>query len=620
MGERAREAHNRRAADDGTTPSPCSTEAGSPVPPRISKVLLVYPFCVTEAYDIHDVRNRNVEVQPPLGLGYLSAYLKAFCPEVTVEVLDANAMAVRRCLAEDRVDMPALWEALRQAIAERRPDLVGISCLFHATAAPAHRTAALAKAVDPDILTVMGGNYAHVSWDEALKDPNLDVVVFSEGEQRLVDLVRAINSGRGWHAVPGIAWRGADGAPARGADRDLIPDIDGIPECDRSGFDLGFYAEQGRQFVFRFLDRETTRITTLIASRGCPHRCTFCSARLVWGGKIRYRSATLVVDEMQRLRDRQGINAFCFLDDNLLAVKREFLKLADEIARRMPGVHWVSLGGMQISSLSDDVIDAIVRSGCRWFILPAESGNPATLRKICKPHTPESVRRVIASIRRLPDTWIAANIVTGFPFEKMADIEEGFEYVRRLDLDWVYVFRFMPLPGTSMYEECVEAGYTPAYRHQPEQIGELGVLNTPSLDAAEVAERNYAFNAEVNFLRNRNITARPAQAIRDFQYVLQTARHNPLAMYGLACAYERLGDGARAVEWLGRALAEVEAEAEAEAEADRAPATENQSAVRSISKSFLVVNRRIRYVQYFEAQGIDLRRRLQQARELYKRG
>ncbi|MGB3194455.1 MAG: hypothetical protein WBC39_04100, partial [Phycisphaerae bacterium] len=64
----------------------------------------------------------------------------------------------------------------------------------------------------------------------------------------------------------------------------------------------------------------------------------------------------------------------------------------------------------------------------------------------------------------------------------------------------------------------------------------------------------------------------------------------------------------------------VEAEAEAEAEADRAPATENQSAVRSISKSFLVVNRRIRYVQYFEAQGIDLRRRLQQARELYKRG
>lgn len=118
MGERAREAHNRRAADDGTTPSPCSTEAGSPVPPRISKVLLVYPFCVTEAYDIHDVRNRNVEVQPPLGLGYLSAYLKAFCPEVTVEVLDANAMAVRRCLAEDRVDMPALWEALRQAIAD----------------------------------------------------------------------------------------------------------------------------------------------------------------------------------------------------------------------------------------------------------------------------------------------------------------------------------------------------------------------------------------------------------------------------------------------------------------------------------------------------------------------
>lgn len=580
---------------------------------KIAKILLIYPFSTADSYNLHDIQNQGVELQPPLGLGYLAAYFRKFSPDIAVEVLDANAMAIKTCLGENRVDMPKLWQDLQTAIEAHKPDLVGISCLFYLTAAPAHKTAAIAKKIDPTIYTVFGGNYAHVSYDQVLKDPHVDSVVFSEGEVTFLNLVQAINQGEDLRTVPGIAYRDRASGIVRTRPQELIADIDSIPDCDRSSFDIAFYSRHGRQFAFRFLDRNTTRITTLIASRGCPNRCTFCSARLAWGRKIRYRDPSLVVDEMLFLRDRYGVNAFCFLDDNLVVVKQQFIKLADEICRRIPGINWFLLGGMQISSLSDEVIDAIYHSGCKWFILPMESANPETLRRIRKSHTPQIVMRLIQTIRKYDDAWIAANVITGFPFESKADIESNFCYARDLDLDWLYIFRFMPLPGTPMYQECVEAGYIPAYTWHPDSPSELAVLNTPEFDADYIAERNYAFNAEYNFIKNRNLKLRPLQAIKDFQYVLNTAEHHALAMYGVGCAYEGMGDYPEAAKWFTKTLKVLELDAAREKESGP-----RASVVASTSKSFFVVNRQIQYRKYFEAHGIDVRQRLEAVQRLIR--
>jgi anaerobic magnesium-protoporphyrin IX monomethyl ester cyclase len=567
-----------------------------------------------DSYNFHDIQNQGIELHPPLGLGYLAAYFRKFLPNIAVAILDANAMAVRTCLSENYVDMPKLWRDLQTAMEAHKPDLVGISCLFHSTAAPAHKTAAIVKKIDPTIYTVLGGNYAHVSFDQALKDPYVNFVIFSEGELTLLNLVQAINREEDLSTVPGIAFRDQASNIVKTQRQELIANINDIPECDRSSFDIAFYSKYGRQFAFRFLDRNTTCITTLIASRGCPHRCTFCAARLSWGGKIRYRSPSLVVDEMLRLRDQYGVNAFCFLDDNLAAIKRDFIRLADEICRRTPGINWFSLGGMQVSSLSDEVVDAIYRSGCKWFILPVESANPETLKKIYKPHTPQTVARVIQSIRRYDDAWIAANIITGFPFESKADIESNLRCVTDLDLDWVYIFRFMPLPGTQMHQDCVNAGYIQPYAWNPDFPGELAVLNTPEFDADYVAERNYAFNAEYNFFKNRNTKRRPLQAIRDFQYVLTTAEYNALAMYGIGCAYEEMGDYLGALEWFTKAMKVLEAE--------NAISTKREnpdvSVVASISKSFFVVNSQIRYSKLFEANGINMHQRLGEVQRLIR--
>lgn len=578
-------------------------------PRSIQKVLLIYPFTVTDSYQLTDIRANRVELNPPLGLGYLRSYLHAHLSDISVEIYDANAKAVKRCLEDNEVDMPALWAMVREKIRAYAPDLVGVSCLFHATAAPAHHTLALAKEIGPSIYTVIGGNYAHISYDEALKDTNIDFVVFSEGEVTFTNLITTINLKQDLRTLSGVAYRTECQEVIKTSPQPLIADLDEIPECDRSPFDLDFYSQHGRYFFYRFLERATTRCTTILASRGCPLRCTFCSARLTWGGKIRYRHPMRVVDEMLRLQERYGINAFIFVDDNMSANKQALMKLADEIRRRIPGIAWVELGGMMISTLDDELIHALYESGCKWFILPCESGSNATLKKIRKSHTIETVSRVIASIRRFPATWVAGNIITGFPFESKADIEESLAYAKTLDLDWLYLYRFMPLPGTPLYQECLDAGYLRKYTWTPEKIGELDTLSTPNFDADYIFDRNYATNADYNFFENRNIQIRPETAIHDFHYVLESVEDHPLSMYGLGCAYRQLQNYSEAERWFANTL-ELLAALTNEQEQVR------ESNVASISKSFFVVKNFIDYSLYFRNAGIDVRKCLDEVRQL----
>lgn len=384
-----------------------------------------------------------------------------------------------------------------------------------------------------------------------------------------------------------------------------------IPECDRSDIDMKFYSQQGNYFIYRFFDRATTRVAPVMASRGCQNQCSFCTARLIWGGEIRYRKASLVVDEMIRMRDDHGINTFTFFDANLWGNQREFLKLANEITKRMAGCRWVSIEGTQVSSFSNpEVIHATCESGCKWFVLPFESGNPETLKRIKKVHSVDVVGPIIENIRKIEGTWISGNLITGFPWETKEDINNSFNYARQLDLDWLYVYRFIPFPGIQMYQESLDAGFTRKYSWNEELIDELFVLNTPQFEAGYVADVNYMFNLEYNFLTNRNIKCNPRQAIRDCDYVLERSLDHAMAMYTKARAYEELNDFAEAEKWYIKAIGVVQSKRcgnEAETEY-------SEFSMESISKSFVVIDNNPAYGKRFKKAGIDLHECLQRVR------
>lgn len=579
----------------------------------VSKVLLIYPFAVSEAYSLKTVKEGGSFVEAPLGLGYISAYLKTNLPGINVRVFDANAIAIKKIIETDEVNMTALEDIVRQEVAEFDPDIVGVSCLFHNIAPSAHRAINIAKEAAPNCITVMGGNYPAGSPEIALADSKLDFIILSEGEISFATLVECLRKGyEPKNQVDGISYRQEAidiiAPPVRNADKSLSGDgnailtsqklnfpktLESYPWPDRSNMDIDFYASYTRHFAFRMLEHNDVRLATMTASRGCPFKCSFCSSKDFWGLQIRYRDPVDTVNEMEMLIDQHGINMFIFNDDNIMFSRKNVIALCDEIKRRNLKIRWLSGGGIQVSSMKPDVVQALIETGLNQFNLAIETGNPETLRRINKPLAEGVAEKVIANIRQYDNVWIGSNFITGFYFETLADIENTLAYAGSLDLDWRSIYAFQPLPGTQDFKTCVELGYIEEWDIWSDgKFGDLVSLTTENFTAEQVRSMNYAANLKYNFLGNRNLSEAPKQAIKDFNYVLEMVPDHAVGLYARSIAKTNLGDRAGARVDLGKALEIVNA---------------SRTKEKSIFKSNIAMtNVEMAWADYFDKLGVDL--------------
>lgn len=580
-------------------------------PLNIKKVLLIYPFAVSKEYDLQSLLKGGQFAEAPIGLGYISAYVKQNMPSVDIKIFDANLMAIKHVNETKKVDMDELWKILQKEIKDYNPDIVGISCLFHSIAFLAHKTCLKVKEVSKKIITVMGGNYPTGSPDTALSDDNLDFIIFSEGEKTFTDFIHALKSGQEPKKVNRSISYKSD-APLRIMElassktplsinkeineeykHKMIKKIDDIPYPDRSAFDMKYYAEYTRHFAFRTLNRPDVKLATMTASRGCPFKCTFCSSKDFWGTQIRYRDPKIVVDEMKYLRDEYKINTFVFNDDNIMFNRGSILALCNEMKKQNLDINWLSGGGIQVTAMKPDVIQALVETGLMQFNLAIETGNPKTLKRIKKPSIAGIGERVIENIRKYKGTWIGSNFITGFHFETLDDIKETLKHAGGLDLDWRSVYSFQPLPGTEDYKECVKKGYLDEWSiWEEDNQGELIELSTENFTADQVRNLNYVANIEYNFVNNRNLKVDPNRAIMDFNYVIEMVPDHAIGLYFTGIAYKNLNDVTNALKFLRKAKNLVE-------ESEKLKNHEFKS-------NLAMVSVKVRWIDYFKRYNLDV--------------
>lgn len=272
------------------------------------KVLLVQP----PVEDFYDTSIRTY----PLGLAYIAARIEGVCD---VSILDCRTGFKGRAIKTDFPELDGFYRTDRQtpfslftrysrygmsanaisdAIRSESPDIVGISSSFAAYSREAAQIAAIAKQIDPGVVTVMGGAHPTLFPGDVLSDPNVDYVVRGEGETPFLDLIRDLSSGR----VPGTAPRGLsfrrNGRHCIG-DINIEDDIDLLPA--RHLLPADKYRIGRKPYAF------------LLTSRGCPFSCGFC-------GKppVPYRRRTLksVESEVNEIGS-MGIKAIDFEDDML---------------------------------------------------------------------------------------------------------------------------------------------------------------------------------------------------------------------------------------------------------------------------------------------------------------
>lgn len=516
--------------------------------PQIRRVLLINPFCVEGQYNPGLIRSGGQLTEDPIGLRYLTSYLREKVEAIDVEIYDAHLEAVEHIKATNVCDMDVLWRMLKDEIVAFQPDLVGVSCLFHFSSPMAHQTCSLVKSVSKKIVTVMGGCYPTVSFLEALKDPNLDYAVFSEGEAALADLITALNNGEHPQScVDGFAFRDEDDGITSVPKKTFV-DLDSLPWSERCNSSA--YTERSRHYAMRTLDPEDTRIATMVGSRGCPYSCTFCNTTIFWGNRIRHRSVDDIVAEMKYLVEEHRMNTFIFNDDNISINRKFILSLCNAIVRSGIGIHWLSGSGLQVSSLTEEVVAAMHESGFSIFNLGIESGNENTLKRIRKPLRLDQVPRAIERIRKCyRDGYVIGMLIVGFPFETKADIEDTIEFASDLDLDWISFSNFQPYPGTIDYDFCMEKGYIGEKGIKHSDLSKASRFSTEHFTYDYIEDEGYLSNLKLNFVNNRNLRkGKLDRAVRDFQYVLNIQPDHAVAHFVLGQAYTMLNENDKAAE------------------------------------------------------------------------
>lgn len=365
--------------------------------------------------------------QPPIGLLYLQAAVEAAGGH-RVDVLDANGI----------VD---LAPALRRRYPGQTPGLVGISAMTPNLVGVVH-TIATVQDVFPAAKVVVGGPHTDIFPRETAALEGVDYVLTGEAEPTLPRLVQALQDGRVGGRIPGLF--AADGsADGLTGERPCLLELDDTPFPDRSRIPIDAY----RGHV-----EDDDVFTTLVTSRGCPYRCTFCSTPRE---RFRQRSTAAIVEEMEACA-RLGIRHVYFLDDNFPVRGRRLHELCGTLARRGDLPSWSCRTAA--AGLTADNLRAMKRAGCRRIQIGVETHTDEGLQILGKSTTVRQIRETFAAARRA-GVGTMAYFMLGLPHERTADDVRGtIRFARELAPTYA-MFNVLTLyPGTALFQQAVERG------------------------------------------------------------------------------------------------------------------------------------------------------------------
>ncbi|MCI6994007.1 B12-binding domain-containing radical SAM protein [uncultured Methanobrevibacter sp.] len=384
------------------------------------KVTLVNPPQTASKYKFMGV------IAPPLGIGYIAAVLRD--NGIDVNILDASAE-----------DMD--FKEFSEEIKNRSPDIISISALTP-TINKALETAKTAKEVLPNSIIVMGGYHPTFDFEETLKNDFVDIVIRGEGEYVLRDLVETIENNGDLREVRGIVFKEDDNIVLN-PNADLIYDLDALPF---PAFDLMPMDK------YKLLDMDT-HMATMITTRGCPMKCSFCSSAAMHGRKMRQRSVDNILAEIDFLREKYDINTIAFMDDTFTLKKSRLMEFCDKLKQKDYEIMWGCTA--RVDTLDEEVLKNMKESGCITVFMGVESVDQNQLDSMDKGITVPKIENAFKMSRKLGIRTIAS-VALGMPGDTKKIMNKTIKFVHKLKPNYAIYSLSTPYPGTRFYKESFE--------------------------------------------------------------------------------------------------------------------------------------------------------------------
>lgn len=365
-------------------------------------------------------------VLPPLGIAYLAAYLEK--TGVEVSILDANV--------ENLTPVQAAIRALAQ-----KPKLVGISAVTN-TIKEAWEIAQQIKK-KRDVPIVLGGIHPTILPEESLKKNFIDMIIRGEGEIALADLA----SGKAKKRIAGLSFKKGKKI-VHNPPAPLIKNLDALPFPARHLLPMEKYATIGSKRV---------PFATMLSSRGCPYRCSFCSVQAITGPRWRPRSPENILAEIDHLVKDYRVREINFADDNFTLDPTRVEKICQLLIKRNYDLIFKNSNGVRVDSLTYHLLQLMKKAGWYHLAFGIESGNQKILDKNHKRLKLTRARQAIRWCKKIGIKTLGFFII-GLPGETPTTLDETIEFAKSLDLDEAQFNIFVPFVGTQAREMIEKEG------------------------------------------------------------------------------------------------------------------------------------------------------------------
>jgi radical SAM superfamily enzyme YgiQ (UPF0313 family) len=415
------------------------------------KIVLIRPPAVISDSELRP------GASPPLGLAYIAGSLRAASHAVVG--IDSVGEALDRFTKVDSIPGVRRQGLSDEEILARVPkdaDVVGFSCMFSTEWLVTRGLIAKVREKLPSALLIAGGEHITACPEFSMNScPALDCCGLGEGDELFVEFAANARDKSKWKLITGLVFREGENI-VRNPGRKRVRDVDNFPWPAWELFPIRNYIEAAAMPGV-----DIGRSMPMMASRGCPFKCTFCSNPQMWGQLWRARKPENVLAEMMYYIKTYNVSNFDFYDLTAIVQKDWTVQMAQLIIKNNLNITWQLPSGTRSEALDSEVVDLLYRSGCRHIIYAPEHGSDHMLELIKKRINKKAMAISVRGAYKA-NIKTKANFIVGFPDEQLAHVFSSYLFAIRLaiaGLDDASFFPFSPYPGSALFNRLKDEGH-----------------------------------------------------------------------------------------------------------------------------------------------------------------
>ncbi len=396
------------------------------------KILLFQPFASREK--LWGKYSAEGGFIPPIGLLSIAGFLasKGYCVKI-IDPLTFNQSE----------------EAIRGFLIEEKFDLIGISSMTN-TILDTYYTARFCKKILPKTKIVVGGIHATVLPVKTMEEcSEIDFLVVGEGELTMEELTKNLKIGKPKiEQIKGLVYRDNKGKIIQNKNRELILDLDVLPLPAYHLLDMSKYVPHPTQY-------KVLPSYSVIAQRGCPFDCAFCSVHCVHGKKVRSKSVSYLISEIEILIEKFKAKGIHFQDSTFTVNRDYVVKFCEEIIRKKLFFKWDI--NTRVDCVDSQLLSLMKKAGLWMINFGLESGSQQSLDLLRKGIILSQTEKAIIMTRKIGivtcSTWIL-----GLPKEDEPMVKRTIQFSKKVGTELALFFFPIPYPKTDLELICKNLG------------------------------------------------------------------------------------------------------------------------------------------------------------------